>query len=73
MLATPKRDTATPTAGTILRAFKNIYLTTIQVAGQTYLQITPMSDLQKQILALCDMPANLYDMLLPYLQSPYPN
>jgi len=68
----PKRETATPKAETILRAFKNIYLTTIQVAGQTHHQITPLNDVQTQILALCELPANLYDMLLPNLQNPYP-
>ncbi|MDX9991051.1 MAG: hypothetical protein RBS68_03275 [Anaerolineales bacterium] len=68
----PKRETATPKAETILRVFKNIYLTTIQVAGQTHQQITPLNDVQRQILALCDLPANLYDMLLPNLQNPYP-
>jgi len=36
----PKRSTATPTAETILRAFRNIYLTTIQFAGQTHQKIT---------------------------------
>jgi transposase len=68
----PKRETATPKAETILRAFKNIYWTTIQVAGQTYQQITPLNEVQRQILTLCELPANLYEMLLPNLQNPYP-
>jgi transposase len=68
----PKRETATPKAETLLRAFKEIYLTTIQVAGQMHQQITPLNDLQRQILALCELPANLYDMLLPNLQNSYP-
>ena len=68
----PKRETATPKAETILRVFRNIYLTTIQIAGQTHQHITPLNDLQKQILALCELPANLYDMLLPNLQNSYP-
>jgi len=68
----PKRETATPKAETILRVFRNIYLTTFQIAGQTHQHITPLNDLQKQILALCELPANLYDMLLPNLQNSYP-
>lgn len=68
----PKRATQTPKAETILRVFKNIYLTTIQIAGQTHQHITPLNDVQKQVLALCELPANLYDMLLPNLQYPYP-
>lgn len=68
----PKRETARPKAETILRAFKNIYLTTIQIAGQTRQQITPLNDGQRQILALCELPANLYDLLVPNLSNPYP-
>jgi transposase len=68
----PKRETATPKAETILRVFRNIYLTTIQIAGQTHQHITPLNDVQKQILALCELPANLYNLLLPNLQYPYP-
>jgi transposase len=68
----PKRSTATPTAETILRAFKNIYLTTIHIAGQIHQQITPLNDVQRQILALGELPSNLYDSLLLNLQNPYP-
>jgi transposase len=68
----PKRETTRPKAETILRAFENIYLTTIQVAGQTYQQITPLNGVQKQILALCELPANLYDLLSPNLENLYP-
>jgi transposase len=67
----PKRETATPKAETILRVFKNIYLTTIQVAGQTKQQITPLNEVQRQILALCELPADLYDLLVPNPQNPY--
>ena len=59
----PKRETATPRAETLLRVFKNIYLTTIQIAGQTHQHITPLTVVQKQILAICDMPISLYDLL----------
>jgi transposase len=68
----PKRQTETPKAETLLRVFRNIYLTTIQIAGQTHYHLTPLNDVQKQILVLCDLPANLYDMLLPNLQNSYP-
>jgi len=59
----PKRETATPRAETLLRVFKNIYLTTIQIAGQTHQHITPLTTVQKQILAICELPVSLYDML----------
>jgi transposase len=63
----PKRETATPKAETLLRVFKNIYLTTIQIAGQTHQHITPLNTVQKKILALCEMPVSLYDLLPPNL------
>jgi transposase len=59
----PKRQTATPRAETLLRVFKNIYLTTIHIAGQRHHHITPLTAVQKQILTLCDMPVSLYDAL----------
>lgn len=59
----PKRETATPRAETLLRVFKNIYLTTIQIAGQTHQHITPLTAVQQQILAICEMPLSLYDLL----------
>jgi transposase len=68
----PKRETATPKAETILRAFKNIYLTTIQIAGQTHQQITPLNDVQRKILELCELPADLYELLSPNLEYLYP-
>jgi transposase len=59
----PKRETATPKAETLLRVFKNIYLTTIQIAGQTHQHITPLTAVQKQILTICEMPVSLYNLL----------
>ena len=66
----PKRETATPKAETLLRVFKNIYLTTIHFAGQTHQHITPLNAVQKQILTICDMPLSLYDLLSPNFQFP---
>jgi transposase len=59
----PKRETATPKAETLMRVFKNIYLTTIQIAGQTHHHITPLTAVQKQVLAIFDMPVSIYDLL----------
>jgi transposase len=59
----PKRGTATPKAETLLRVFKNIYLTTVQIAGQTHQHITPLTVVQKQVLVICEMPVSLYDSL----------
>lgn len=59
----PKRETATPRAETLLRVFKNIYLTTLHIADQRHYHITPLTAVQKQILIICAMPVSLYDAL----------
>jgi transposase len=59
----PKRETATPRAETLLRVFKNIYLTAIHIAGKTHHHITPLTPTQKRILEICDLPPSIYDEL----------
>lgn len=59
----PKRETATPRAETLLRVFKNIYLTAIHSAGKTHHHITPLTPTQKRVLEICDLPPTIYDEL----------
>jgi transposase len=59
----PTRATDHPTTEAMLRAFKNIYLNFITVAGQTYHHITPLSKLQRNILRLLDLSASIYTRL----------
>jgi transposase len=59
----PTRATDHPTTEAMLRAFKNIYLNFITVAGQTYHHITPLSKLQRNILRLLDLPTSIYTRL----------
>jgi transposase len=67
----PKRTTAQPTAELLLEAFQELTLTVIQESGQTRRYLTPLSVLQKRILALLDFPPDIYTRLGPvFAQSP---
>jgi transposase len=62
----PKRSTARPTTEGLLKAFKGINLTSISgISGTTASQhhITVLSGLQERILALLELPLNLYSRL----------
>lgn len=59
----PKRSTSRPTAEMLLEAFQNITLSKVVANQQRYRHLTPLSDLQKTILALLGMPTAIYDRL----------
>lgn len=62
----PKRSTAQPTSEGLLKAFKGINLTTISGISDTNAcqhHITVLSGLQERILALLELPLNLYSGL----------
>ena len=59
----PKRSTSRPTAEMLLEAFQNIPLSTVVANRQRFRHLTPLSDLQKTILALLGMPTAIYDRL----------
>jgi len=59
----PKRTTSRPTAESLLRAFKGIALSFVTISGRTYPHLTPLSDLQHNILGLLDYPTTIYTQL----------
>jgi transposase len=59
----PKRATARPTAEALLEAFKYVTLTVIQMGDQVIRHLTPLSELQQRILALLDLPLDIYTKL----------
>ncbi len=59
----PKRSTSRPTAEALLGAFQSIHLSVVTLGQQFHRQITPLSELQKHILALWDISPTLYDQL----------
>lgn len=65
----PKRETARPTTERLLKAFRGITLTVVQLPDQTIRHVTPLSDLQRRILALLGLPASLYEDLALYAST----
>jgi len=59
----PKRTTSRPTAEMLLEAFRNITLSKVVVNQQRLRYLSPLSDLQKKILALLGIPTLIYDRL----------
>jgi len=59
----PKRTTNRPTAEALLHAFQHIHLSVVTLGPQLHRHITPLSELQKRILALWDLSPALYDQL----------
>jgi len=66
----PKRATDRPTTEALLRAFKDIFLNVVTLGEQTYCHLTPLSELQLKILALLDLPAEIYTRLAHFAIPP---
>lgn len=60
-----RRKTRTPRTETLLRVFKGIVLTIIQVGGQERVHITPLTATQKRILQLIGLSDEVYSSLTP--------
>ena len=60
----PWRQTARPTTERLLKAFRGITLTVVCLPEQTIRHVTPLSDLQRRILALLGLPRSAYEALL---------
>ncbi len=58
-----KRATERPTTEALLRAFKNISLSFVQIDERSYRHITPLSELQRKILDLLNIPASIYSVV----------
>lgn len=66
----PKRATVRPTAERLLEAFQEITLTVIQEPHQTRRHLTPLSALQRRILALLGFSVDIYTRLCPDSDKP---
>ena len=69
----PKRESGRPSAELLLGALKTISVSVVEVNGQTYTLLTPLTDLQKRLLLLWDLPPDLYQMLVRFFPLPPPN
>ena len=59
----PKRRTARPTTERPLKAFRGITPTVVQLPDQVIRHVTPLSGLQRRILALLVLPGSIYENL----------
>ena len=59
----PRKATATPTAERLLQAFVPITLTQVQLPEQVVRHVTALTPVQQHILALLDLPSDLYTSL----------
>jgi hypothetical protein len=57
----PGRRTARPSAELLLGAMKTISVSVVEVNGQTYALLSPLTEVQKRLLELWDMPPDLYE------------
>jgi hypothetical protein len=66
----PRRATERPTTEMLLRAFKDIFLSFVQIEGRSYCHITPLSELQSKILGLLNLSSSIYSALAPNSSNP---
>jgi len=57
----PGRQTARPSAELLLRVMKTISVSVVEANGQIHALLSPLTEVQKRLLALWDMPPDLYE------------
>jgi transposase len=62
----PKRQTARPTTERLLKAFRYIDLSVVNLPDQTIYHVTPLSELQKRILVLLGIEPAIYEGLMTF-------
>lgn len=67
------RKTARPSAELLLGAMKTISLSVIEINGQTHRLLSPLTEVQKRLLELWEMPSDLYEKLAGGFPIPPPN
>ena len=66
----PKRATARPTAEAMLRAFKGLYLSMVTLGEQVWYHVTPLSQVQSNVLSWLDFSENIYTQLVSNFPKP---
>ena len=64
------RATASPTAELLLRAFRGISLSVVEIAGQVRALLSPLNALQHRLLELLGWSAGLYERLMAHFLKP---
>ncbi len=66
----PKRKTARPSAEMLLGAFKGICLAEVAAGGKHTFHMTPLNPLQVKLLALWELPPDLYQRIVLHCAEP---
>ena len=68
----PSRKTARPSAELLLGVMKTISVSVIQLDGRIHALLSPLTDLQKRLLLLWNLPPELYDNVARgFLEPPW--
>ena len=67
------RKTTRPSAELLLGVMKTIHVSVVEVDGKVYMLLSPMTAVQKRLLALWGLPADLYERLVREFPKPPPN
>ncbi len=60
----PGRKTNRPSAELLLRAMKTISVSVVEVNGRTHVLLSPLTEVQKRLLDLWDLPPDLYEKVV---------
>jgi transposase len=69
----PGRVTATPSAELLLEVMKNIQIIVMEIGGQVQVFLSPLTRIQRQLLQLWGLPADIYEQLIATFPKPPPN
>jgi transposase len=69
----PGRKTTRPSAELLLKAMQTISVSVVEVNGQTYALLTPLTEVQRRLLELWGLPPDLYDRLIADWPTPPTN
>jgi transposase len=68
----PGRQARRPSAEMLLKVFKGISLSVVEVGGEVSLHVRPLTPVQERLLALWDLPADLFHRLTLHCAQPPP-
>ena len=64
------RQTSRPSAEMLLGAFKGISLSVVEAAGEVTVHLTPLTPVQERLLALWELPSDLFHRLSLHCAKP---
>ena len=68
----PGRQARRPSAEMLLKVFRGISLSEVEMAGQVSIHLTALTPLQERLLALWDLPADLFHRITQHCAEPPP-